>query len=299
MSDHFDPLARKWFNDLYKPKKVDVPETLYHYTDAAGLFGMLSGGAIWLTEARYLNDKTENIAFLEVAKSMLYKKSNSSSDDIEKSLCAKIPSYLSVKSNVRTFIFSLSSQMDDLSQWRGYAHEGKGFTIGFSGESLCDCAISESMMGLAKVDYDRSGQNKITEIALRDFIKDLKKEIAKNNLTNDELIDDAALTFDLMLEDVAARHKHDSFIGENEWRIVRRLHKDNKEISVRSSGLRLVIYLPVTLSDSSTGLLPVKSIGIGPGLDQDDQQLAVETLCKGYGYDIEVYRANSPYRYLG
>ena len=35
------------------------PRVLYHYTDAAGLLGMLKSQRVWATNTRFLNDPTE------------------------------------------------------------------------------------------------------------------------------------------------------------------------------------------------------------------------------------------------
>ena len=39
----------------------DLPEDLYHYTDAGGLHGILKSNTLWATHAAYLNDSQEFI----------------------------------------------------------------------------------------------------------------------------------------------------------------------------------------------------------------------------------------------
>jgi hypothetical protein len=37
----------------------DPPEVLYHYTDVAGLIGILSSSSLWATNLRFMNDAEE------------------------------------------------------------------------------------------------------------------------------------------------------------------------------------------------------------------------------------------------
>jgi hypothetical protein len=49
------------FSDLIDAK---IPDLLFHYTDAAGLLGIIDSRKLWMTKVQYLNDKSElNYAF--------------------------------------------------------------------------------------------------------------------------------------------------------------------------------------------------------------------------------------------
>jgi len=51
-----DPLLQRSVNVRVR---WSVPELLYHYTDSAGLQGILESRTLWATDIRYLNDETE------------------------------------------------------------------------------------------------------------------------------------------------------------------------------------------------------------------------------------------------
>jgi hypothetical protein len=40
-------------------KDDDLPQELYHYTDAGGLHGILNNNSVWPTHAVYLNDSCQ------------------------------------------------------------------------------------------------------------------------------------------------------------------------------------------------------------------------------------------------
>jgi hypothetical protein len=41
------------------PAEVEVPDVVYHYTNAAGLLGVLSTQQLWMTDTDFLNDAEE------------------------------------------------------------------------------------------------------------------------------------------------------------------------------------------------------------------------------------------------
>ncbi len=47
------------------------PEVLYHYTDVAGLLGIVNRAALWATHARFLNDATEIVHGVATVKDAL------------------------------------------------------------------------------------------------------------------------------------------------------------------------------------------------------------------------------------
>lgn len=44
---------------MIKRELVEIPEIVYHYTDAAGLLGIVSTGTLWMADIEFLNDAEE------------------------------------------------------------------------------------------------------------------------------------------------------------------------------------------------------------------------------------------------
>ena len=144
------------------PRSTDLPETLYHYTDSAGLLGILGNpvefdgaprharyGTLWATDARYLNETKELRFGTKLLASELEEQARNT---------ARTPAVadrlLELARTVRagTFemtwhkdahpatpfvtCFSSASKGDLLSQWRGYGDGGGGFALGFTRSTL-------------------------------------------------------------------------------------------------------------------------------------------------------------------
>ena len=61
-------LSSRRFRDL---EQDAPPEILYHYTDQAGLLGILATGELWATKVQYMNDATEFGFSLGLAREIL------------------------------------------------------------------------------------------------------------------------------------------------------------------------------------------------------------------------------------
>lgn len=151
--------------DRHKP----VPKLLYHYTNTAGLAGILASNSIWATDAQYLNDTREVRFTADKLVELLTSRANvldlqnhaadKSTDPVEiddakteraegfRTAARLIRAVGTVDkplsnpfnaSDRRIYVTSLSAEADSLSQWRGYGANGGGYAIGFSSSSLSE-----------------------------------------------------------------------------------------------------------------------------------------------------------------
>jgi len=128
--------------------KSAYPEILYHYTTQQGLLGILQSETLWLTNLRYLNDSSEFIYPINLAKQYLEDRIKL----LETTGFLSGPSALGSSSNNRNlyehlnildnfnaiplYICSFSREGDQLGQWRGYCNNESGFSIGFDYKKL-------------------------------------------------------------------------------------------------------------------------------------------------------------------
>lgn len=264
---------------------------LYHYTDAAGLVGMLKYHSIWASDYRFLNDKSEVQHTRALARDLILAQSQACKDQTRDKLYRSILHYQSMDSTADEFVFSLSTRADDLSQWRGYAREGRGFTLGFSGS-----ALRKANVWFARVIYNDGPKKKSLLSALRDLEIELERQIMMNHHRKDEIIDSAGNWFDYLIENCAVFNKHRSFQSEREWRLVTNVSQEDAAglVKVRANGDRLVRYIELRLGEK----LPLKEIGIGPGFIGTEEIYAVKSLCAEHGYQPKIYSADTPYRRL-
>jgi hypothetical protein len=105
---------------------------LYHYTNAAGLIGIIKSQEIWFTEYRHLNDPTELTYGIKIAKQVLA--TAGANGAIARKFCAVTtgllePEYMTC---FDAFVSSFSRKKDDLGLWRAYADDGCGFALGLT-----------------------------------------------------------------------------------------------------------------------------------------------------------------------
>lgn len=279
-----------------------MPPILYHYTNAAGVAGMLASHSIWLTHHQFLNDKTEIEHTGAVARNVLAAALAGATSDISRSFLSLVQGGGSLNTQYETYIFSLSDQSDDLSQWRGYASEGQGFTLGFSTKSLFRQKTVIGGCDLFKVEYDRQAQERVLLRAVNDIIEALELQAPTWPGGPDDLTEKAVAAFDLITFARSVSNKHSSFSVENEWRLSTFIdltdETDLDEVKVRVRGPEFVKYTEVPLAEPAgplKGKLPLVSIGIGPGFSRSNQRQAVQSLCRNHGYSPDIYNADTPY----
>jgi hypothetical protein len=294
-SAHFRPISRRWVDDALAPKISEIPEIVYHYTDAAGLIGMLRSNRIWATDYRFLNDQSEIAHTQAITLEIIEQREKTCRNSALKQLYSEVREYQGMAPESDIFVFSLSEERDDLSQWRGYARDGMGFTVGFSGPALFQESLSSDEFGFLAMEYDHAKQRRTLLNALSDIAREVRKQIKESTAELDYIIDAAAVEFDFLANECAACNKHKSFSSEKEWRIVDYIYEENKDIEVKTrvSGHRLINYIEI---GSDLSKLPIVEIGIGPGFAGLDQHAAVEALCRETRRAPQIYSADTPYR---
>lgn len=292
-----ESIGKKWIEDALEVKPSDLPTTVYHYTDAAGLFGMLATDKIWLTDYRFLNDRTEFTHTKGLLKSILEEtKKDPKRSAMHHDFVDLVEKYQSRDTNEDAFVFSLSEESDDLSQWRGYAREGLGFTIGFDAQKIYDFVThSTDNYSFCGVDYVTASQVSALERSMAEFEAMLFSDEFQHQRDIKKLISLGAQNFDWVATNRASRNKHSSFAAEKEWRIVRYVAKKAAEIKVRVSGARLIPYVEIGVQPPGTKL-PITKIGIGPGFSEPEIIDSVHALMRMRGYNPQVYFADTPYR---
>src|SRR5579862_2796865 len=98
-----------------------IPHTLYHYTDASGLLGILASKCLWATDSRYLNDNLEIEYGLGLLREVL--------DETSQLLDAgPVKDFLETADNISNpfdgfygaYVVCFCEKGDQLSQWRAY-----------------------------------------------------------------------------------------------------------------------------------------------------------------------------------
>jgi hypothetical protein len=128
----FDGWSAEHFGKLDIHNSIDAP--LYHYTDAAGLEGIIKSQEIWFSSHAHLNDPGEITYGMKIASKIL-KEIGAESDPRINVFC-ELTNDLFTKENLTQsfgfYIACFSRAGDDLGQWRGYGANGRGFSLGLA-----------------------------------------------------------------------------------------------------------------------------------------------------------------------
>ncbi len=89
------------------------------------------------------------------------------------------------------------------------------------------------------------------------------------------------------------KFKHIGFKDEREWRYVVQKDIAPRDMKFRVLQNKIVPYIEIGASKTK---FPIRSIRIGPGVDQELTARSVETFIKAHGYDIEVTLSEVPFR---
>ncbi len=285
-------ITEKLFSD--KPS-----ETIYHYTTFSGLLGIISSGALWASDIRYMNDSAELNHMVTLLREEV---------DERITLGHPNPKLLNqfldwIKGRVTNghmlFAGSFRANGNLLSQWRGYSEIGKGVSIGFDPSVILTCARKQSFM-VGKCIYDRRQQRNLIQ-----QVVNAVEDLAVTSCTEHDCRDDAvfAKVFEQIESDllrIAAILKHPSFEEEEEWRIVSPVVTNFKDPAVhyREGTSMLVPYFRFSLVPPRYEKPLIQHIFLGPtpNMDLSMNSLAMYLAKEGASPKRGISYCQIPYR---
>lgn len=315
-------------------------DLLYHYSDNQKGFGILKDKAIRLNDIRKSNDYNELVLFYpdildEIFR--IYKENpfnlkfeNKNNEEALASLLDITDSMLSDSINTgafSNFVFCFSEKADTLSQWRGYADNGQGISIGFSRKHLEKMCEENKVLRLESVEYINEEQ--CSELIRKNAVKVLEelkglREWITDNITRDDASPDTdgllGYNFDSLVKSIltdSLKYKQIGFKEESEWRLFFKdqsyknpdwvLGEDNKLIGPNGfdetiSFLRnnilfefndnnILPYVPLDFSEKQDDL--VKEIWVGPKSDIAEKDIELFLAKHGYHNTVVLFSKTS------
>jgi len=277
---------------------MDIPEILYHYTGANGLYGILNTKQIWATSYRYMSDAREFEYGFDLI-SELYPPE----EDKVRGLLSDTPSVEYIKDSIYAglikrwkiyyksdciFVASFSSKGDSLGQWRGYAGLHSGYSLGFNFKEIESINPDTRLVACC---YDKSKQLDGIKRIIDEYLPQMKS--AEREGPHELLAKAYWAASDIAL--LAATLKHPAFEEEEEWRlVVGPLEANNERICYRP-GKRLIIpYVNIGFGPSE---LPLKRIIVGPGPHQERNAASLRQMLILHRFkDVEVSISDAPFR---
>lgn len=255
-----------------------APGSLYHYTDFAGLHGMLTSHRLWATYSKTLNDGSERLFGEQVVVSYLESQLDPQLHTLIQEGLSRLPLLDGY------FVSCFCERSDLLSMWRSYAGRGGGYCLEFAG-----CVLP------AFVDWNIKPITAVVKMHYGDVLPpDLGRlladiaELVKFDSANPQ----RAMS---LVPWIANQIKHPAFFEEQEWRVVVG-GPSVGSLKFRSGQSNVKPY--VELATAPKKLLPITKVIYGPTLRPGDGvKESLEWMLKQNGYDrVPVERCEIPFR---
>lgn len=282
---------------------------LYHYCPASSFLSIIQHKSIWLSSLTLSNDSMEGKLLKNTFLSLFNNQDHSWEviQRIETSINA-------INELIDGLGFCLSKEGDLLSQWRGYASDGEGFSIGFSENYLKALEkgfeSEETGFKLLRVLYKLEEHRK----SLLPIFKEIKHTIETTeisppkmsfkNIANPEIYKIQKTEYDKSLSVIREKTlkilpqlfalKHPAFSEEKEFRLVSHLIKDSEEIcQFHVVNNKIVPHKEFKLID--LGNDPIQEVIIGPKNQTPDY--LIERLLSTNGFNnFTIKRSDATYR---
>lgn len=284
-------------------------DTLYHYCSSSTFASIVSHKSIWLSSLSLSNDSMEGRLVSKTFERLL-SQSKVGIDEMQ-----EIRDAITFAEDIFDGLgFCLSQKPDLLSQWRGYADDGQGFSIGFTKEYLQKLAKTkednEPGFRLNKVVYELDEHEATlmpTYIEIKELIDsgqlkrpvygllsiDDEEQIKKRK---DEYLKSTKELWLKIIKTFPNVHmlKSKAFSEEEEWRLVSYLSKDPDDYSsFRASGNRLIPYREFKLKPLDVN--SIAEVYVGP--KNITPIFVLEKFLVQNGFpDVKIYRSAATYR---
>jgi hypothetical protein len=273
------------------------PTTLYHYTTASGLLGILRSKAIWATNIRFLNDSREFALAMDLTREILRERLSQAKARYQQALYSVLSDGLSHSQESQLFVASFSANGDQLSQWRGYSSEGTGYSVGFNAGILLRPHGEEGPRFLLSCIYNPKQREELLHRVVSEVVRYAEENRVYETANRDRIHAAAFKRFAGLLSLAAPIVKDQSFEEELEWRLVAPSSSfDQADPQFRSGKSSLIPFFKYRLADEGADL-EIREIIIGPTPEQELAELALKSLKATQGISIGSVRASQiPYR---
>lgn len=277
----------------------EAKTTLYHYTNQAGLLGIIKNKEIWATHTQYLNDAREFRHAVEVVKDVIRTRLT---DAVGKSRHVLQDMALGVQGieAINVCVCSFSEERDSLSQWRAYGGPTSGYAIGINPSHLAEMVRLEEFY-LTRCLYKPTEQTSlIGTLVAKILVENMDRLTGENQeewIAASKLLLPRGGSLAAYLNSIAPVLKHESFAEEREWRIISQpLPCGLERFGFRPGVSMLIPYyrVPIAYKDQS---LKLDEVIIGPTPNVEQSRSSVRSFLVSQGLEkVPVEVSAVPYR---
>jgi len=287
-----EPLGRR-------AKQCERPERLFHFTDVAGLIGILQNSSLRASLAPSLNDPSEIAHGLACAREQIEGYVGSVDKDFVRSIgrlldLSNVPA--AYRMELRAYVISFCARDDNALHWLHYGRSGAGVAIVFDGS-----ALERAPFDLVKVVYTAAEQHALIESVIEATASCLSRNVSKfRGAEGDALVEVAANIAAARLRFIPPLMKHPGFETEEEWRLVTHdvggQRVDGESLVTLPMGYRAVADRVVPYQELVFERLPATEIVLGwsAAMRLDDEGLG--ELMQNTSGKLKVSRSSIPVR---
>ena len=248
-------------------------DSLYHFTDINGLFGIIEKNELWLSERNYMNDINDEI-FVKTYVKRFFTKSKDEWEQFENEL---IPSK-------NQYIFSTSTDKDSIHQWTYYGSKDS-YCIEFDRKSLIDLFYRFNKakdLYYGPVLYENKKTFEIANNIISEYSSLLYDKNSIFKIDNDNFDDKKFSEFKRVYQYFYSLIKQAGHSCENEYRFL--LQNDNNPKFRIRNGL-FIPYIVVNSIETTKKKLPIKKIYIGPNSYETNAKENLEYFLRKNNYE--------------
>jgi hypothetical protein len=249
--------------DKFTPNHA--PATLHHYCSTATFMAIVASKSIRLSALSMSNDSEEGRLVLRLTEKL--GEINRTDSAVLASLKAH---WNEVVASNEGLGFCLSERGDLLSQWRGYAAQGRGVSIGFSTEFLKHISVAdeadENFATLEQVEYGEGQQLHEYGPTFRTLVNAIEEAQGYLQYGHVSISEKLKAALNRKLRPWMRKiytFKNDGFAEEREWRMLALLTSEEQEAcSYRAIDDKIVAFRELRLN---AGPIPaIVSVTLGP-----------------------------------
>ncbi|MFI5421716.1 MAG: DUF2971 domain-containing protein [Nitrososphaerales archaeon] len=298
-------------------------KTLFHYCSTASFRAIIETKTLWFSSLSLSNDSSEGRLVAETIDRLAKK------DSLDEFDLARVQRVINLYEQILDGLgFCMSENGDLLSQWRGYAADGTGVSIGFSSEYLnwlAEQAVNGCRFGLRQVIYDPVTHEGIVKASYEEAVRYVRSEEGNSIFKVTGTVDAKTrkMNAEDMLRKIASEHvpkmvefteqahsrlfkmmlplctklfnlKSCDFYEEREWRLLSFFQRDGEdECDHRASHDRIIPYREFNLAELNRR--PITEVILGPGHSTPPNVIQNFLKLNDFG-DVPVKRSVISYR---
>lgn len=257
-----------------RPDKV-----LYHYTSLGALMKIVASGSLHATEIGFFSDAAEMKHAADILRVHIAQRIEAQSPHTKLLSQLREWIYQRLTHGHLQFVVSFIANGNLLSQWRGYCPHGRGVSIGFQPELICQAASTQGFR-VGRCIYESGAQKDLVENILTSIENLAEKRGENTDLSKRPASQSFHDVFEEIEEDlvrIAALLKHGTFNEEQEWRIVSPIITEHSQapIEYREGRSMLIPFMEFFLQKDASDLVPLEHVFLGPTPNVDNSMTSL------------------------